>query len=219
MMPLAGLVVLDFSRVLAAPHGNANPGGVGCRGHQGRTAADRRREPAVGADAAGRGKRLFLRVQPRKAVDHAQPQIAARPTDRPRPGPAGPTCCVENFLPGDMDRMGLGYEALSADNKRLVYVSNTGFGQDGPYRDRKGYDTIFQALSGVMALTGHPDGPPAKVGVPFAGPEFRPMDRDRHTCRVGRPRCQRAGQPYRRGDARCASESAHHRRRPVVRAE
>ncbi|WP_164255043.1 CoA transferase, partial [Stenotrophomonas maltophilia] len=51
---------------------------------------------------------------------------------------------------------------------RLIYVSNTGFGQTGPYRDRKGYDTIFQALSGVMALTGHPDAPPAKVGVPFA---------------------------------------------------
>jgi len=67
-----------------------------------------------------------------------------------------------------MARMGLGYDALAAVNPRLVYVSNTGFGQDGPYRDRKGYDTIFQALSGVMALTGHPGGAPAKVGVPFA---------------------------------------------------
>ena len=77
---------------------------------------------------------------------------------------------VENFLPGEMDkhepRTGASARRQSA---ALVYVSNTGFGQTGPYnRDRNGYDTIFQALSGVMALTGHPDGPPAKVGVPFS---------------------------------------------------
>jgi crotonobetainyl-CoA:carnitine CoA-transferase CaiB-like acyl-CoA transferase len=75
---------------------------------------------------------------------------------------------VENFLPGEMDKINLGYQKLAAVNPRLIYVSNTGFGQTGPYRDRNGYDTIFQALSGVMAITGHPDGPPAKVGVPFA---------------------------------------------------
>jgi crotonobetainyl-CoA:carnitine CoA-transferase CaiB-like acyl-CoA transferase len=75
---------------------------------------------------------------------------------------------VENFLPGEMDKLSLGYQRMSAINPRLIYISNTGFGQTGPYRDRNGYDTIFQALSGVMALTGYPDGPPAKVGVPFA---------------------------------------------------
>ena len=75
---------------------------------------------------------------------------------------------VENFLPGTMDRLGLGYEAVSARNPGVVYVSNTGFGQEGPYRDRKGYDTVFQALSGVVDMTGYPDAAPAKVGVPFA---------------------------------------------------
>jgi crotonobetainyl-CoA:carnitine CoA-transferase CaiB-like acyl-CoA transferase len=67
-----------------------------------------------------------------------------------------------------MKKLGLDYATLEALNPRLVYVSNTGFGQTGPYRDRKGYDTIFQALSGIMALTGYPDGPPAKVGVPIS---------------------------------------------------
>ncbi len=75
---------------------------------------------------------------------------------------------IENFLPGYMERLGLGYETLAAGSPRLVYVSSTGFGQSGPYRDRKGYDTIFQALSGVMSLTGYPQEPPAKVGLPFA---------------------------------------------------
>ena len=75
---------------------------------------------------------------------------------------------VENFLPGDMARFGLGYDTLTKANPALICVSNTGFGQTGPSRDRNGYDTIFQAMSGVMALTGHLDGPPAKVGIPFA---------------------------------------------------
>lgn len=75
---------------------------------------------------------------------------------------------LENFLPGDMDRFNLGYAQLSALNPQLIYVSNTGFGQSGPYRNRAGYDTVFQALSGIMQLTGHPDSPPAKTGVPIA---------------------------------------------------
>jgi crotonobetainyl-CoA:carnitine CoA-transferase CaiB-like acyl-CoA transferase len=67
-----------------------------------------------------------------------------------------------------MDRMKLGYESCKAINPGLVYVSATGFGQTGPDKDEKGYDTIFQALSGIMAMTGHPDGPPAKTGIPVA---------------------------------------------------
>lgn len=75
---------------------------------------------------------------------------------------------VENFLPGTMDRFGLGYEDVRARNDQVVYVSASGFGQTGPERDRKGYDTVFQALSGVMSLTGEPDRGPAKAGVPIA---------------------------------------------------
>ncbi len=75
---------------------------------------------------------------------------------------------VENFLPGTLSRMGLGFSELTEANPRLVLISNTGFGQTGPEAGRKGYDTVFQALSGVMHVTGHPDAGPAKVGVPIA---------------------------------------------------
>lgn len=75
---------------------------------------------------------------------------------------------TENFLPGRMEKLGLGPKQLREINPKLVYVSSTGFGQDGPDAQRPGYDTIFQALSGLTSLTGTPDGPPCKAGLPFA---------------------------------------------------
>jgi len=71
---------------------------------------------------------------------------------------------VENFLPGVADKLGLGYPAVSAVNPAAVYVSVTGFGQDGPHARRAGYNTIAQGMSGIMALTGMPGHPPTKVG-------------------------------------------------------
>jgi crotonobetainyl-CoA:carnitine CoA-transferase CaiB-like acyl-CoA transferase len=70
---------------------------------------------------------------------------------------------VENFLPGVAAKLGLGYEAVSAVNPSVVYVSVTGFGQTGPYSKRPGYNTIAQGMSGLMALTGHPGDPPTRV--------------------------------------------------------
>ncbi len=72
---------------------------------------------------------------------------------------------VENFTPGTMDRLGLGYDALRAVNPRLIYCSISGFGATGPYRDRAGYDAIMQGFTGLMSITGEADGPPVKVGV------------------------------------------------------
>ena len=76
---------------------------------------------------------------------------------------------VENFKVGDLARHGLGYAALAKENPRLVYCSITGFGQDGPYRDRPGYDFMIQGLGGLMSVTGErddlPGGGPQKVGV------------------------------------------------------
>ncbi|KJE88551.1 L-carnitine dehydratase/bile acid-inducible protein F [Capsaspora owczarzaki ATCC 30864] len=73
---------------------------------------------------------------------------------------------VENFLPGKMEQLGLGYEGvLQPLNPRLVYCSLTGFGRHGPYRDRAGYDLVTQAMGGLMHITGQPGSGPVKVGV------------------------------------------------------
>ncbi|WP_067452403.1 CaiB/BaiF CoA transferase family protein [Actinomadura macra] len=167
MRPLDGIRVLDFSRVLAGPMATQILAELGADvikiERPGGGDESRRFEPRLpGGESAyffafNRGKRSIT-------LDLATPrgQEIARGLARHA------DIVVENFLPGSMDKRGLGYEALAEENPGLVYVSATGFGQTGPYADRKGYDTVFQALSGVMALTGHPDTPPAKAGVPIA---------------------------------------------------
>lgn len=71
---------------------------------------------------------------------------------------------AENFSPGVMDRLGLGYDVLRARNSRIVFASGSGYGQDGDYRDLMAMDLTVQAMSGVMSVTGYPDGPPTKSG-------------------------------------------------------
>ncbi|MFC5386127.1 CaiB/BaiF CoA transferase family protein [Aquamicrobium segne] len=75
---------------------------------------------------------------------------------------------IENFKVGGLEKFGLNYEALAQANPRLIYCSITGFGQDGPYAHRAGYDFIIQGMAGLMHLTGEPQGQPQKVGVAFA---------------------------------------------------
>jgi crotonobetainyl-CoA:carnitine CoA-transferase CaiB-like acyl-CoA transferase len=75
---------------------------------------------------------------------------------------------AENFKVGALAKYGLGYEQLKTRFPRLIYCSITGFGQTGPYASRPGYDSLIQAMGGVMSLTGEPDGAPQKVGVPLA---------------------------------------------------
>ncbi|WP_172200770.1 CaiB/BaiF CoA-transferase family protein [Niveibacterium sp. COAC-50] len=75
---------------------------------------------------------------------------------------------VENFKVGTLARYGLDYETLAAINPRLIYCSITGFGQDGPYAERSGYDFLIQGMGGLMSITGAPDGTPTKVGVALA---------------------------------------------------
>jgi crotonobetainyl-CoA:carnitine CoA-transferase CaiB-like acyl-CoA transferase len=75
---------------------------------------------------------------------------------------------IENFRPGTMERLGIGYESLREANPRLIYCQLTGFGATGPYADRAGFDLIAQGMSGIMSLTGEgPGRPPVKVGVPL----------------------------------------------------
>ncbi len=73
---------------------------------------------------------------------------------------------VENYRPGTMKKLGIDYDTISKINPGIIYASISGFGQSGPWADRPGFDLIAQAATGVMSITGHPGGPPAKSGVP-----------------------------------------------------
>ncbi len=75
---------------------------------------------------------------------------------------------VENFKPGTADALGLAFDTLADTNPRLIYASITGFGHDGPYGNWPGFDQIVQGMSGLMSITGAPDGEPTRVGVPIA---------------------------------------------------
>ncbi|MFJ9131302.1 CaiB/BaiF CoA transferase family protein [Streptomyces sp. NPDC102340] len=165
--PLTGTTILDFSRVLAAPMATQILAELGAT-------VIKIERPGAGDETRGFEPRLphgesayffaFNRGKRSLTLDLKSPQgrdIARRLATRA-------DVVVENFLPGVMERLGLGYDELSARNPGLVYVSATGFGQSGPDRMRKGYDTVFQALSGVMAMTGEPEGPPSKTGIPVA---------------------------------------------------
>jgi len=75
---------------------------------------------------------------------------------------------VENFRPGTLERWGLGYEALRLVNPKIVLTRISGFGQTGPYRDRPGFGTVAEAMSGLVAISGHPEGPPLLPPLPLA---------------------------------------------------
>jgi CoA:oxalate CoA-transferase len=72
---------------------------------------------------------------------------------------------MENYTPGTMDKLGVGYTALSSRNPRLIYAATSGFGQTGPDRDRPALDIIVQGMGGIMSITGEPDGPPVRPGI------------------------------------------------------
>ena len=74
---------------------------------------------------------------------------------------------MENFAAGTLDKLGLGYDVLKAVNPRVIYASSSGYGQSGPYSDYPAFDSIVQAMSGIMATTGDPAGPPMKAGPPI----------------------------------------------------
>jgi len=166
--PLAGLRVLDLSRVLAGPLCTMILGDLGAdvvkverpgtgddtrtwgppwaEGPDGREAAYylcvNRNKRSVAADLKTEEGRAFVRRLARDA-----------------------DVVVENFAPGMLEREGLGWDDLSADNPRLVWCTITGYGSDGPEAGRPGYDFAVQARAGWMSITGEPEGAPNKVGV------------------------------------------------------
>ena len=169
--PLSGLKVVELARILAGPWAGQIFADLGAdvikiessAGDDTRqwgppfiTYADGSSDAAY-FHAANRGKTSVV-------IDFATPEGQAEV----RRLVAGADVVIENFKVGTLAKYGLDYASLSADNPGLVYCSITGFGQDGPYASRPGYDFIIQGMSGVMDLTGDPDGPPQKIGVAFA---------------------------------------------------
>lgn len=165
--PLAGVRVLDLTRILSGPFASMTLGDFG---------ADvvKVERPVKGDDTRVWGppfvrgeSAYFLSTNRNKRsieldlASDAGRAIAYRLASRA-------DVVVENFRPGTAERLGLGYERLRADNPGLVYCSISGFGQTGPYRSRAGFDAVVQAMSGMMALTGEPDGVPTRPGLPVA---------------------------------------------------
>ena len=170
---LSHIRVLDLSRVLAGPFAGQILGDLGAE-------VIKIERPGRGDDTRGWGPpwfpdgeapdrqaAYFMAANRNKSsvtVDIAQPagqrivrDLAARSD-----------VVLENFKAGGLARHGLDYDSLKAINPGLVHASITGFGQDGPYAQRPGYDFLIQAMGGLMSVTGEPDGPPEKAGVALA---------------------------------------------------
>ncbi len=160
--PLAGLRVLDLSRMLAGPFCTALLADLGAevvkieppgRGDDARQFKPRRAGESAYFMLINRGKKsITLNLKEPRAVELLH-HLAA-----------GADVVVENFRPGVAARLGADYATLAGLNPRLVYASITGFGQEGPLAQRPAYDIIAQAMSGLMSITGTPDGPPTRSG-------------------------------------------------------
>lgn len=167
MKPLNGIRVVEFSRVLAGPLACQILAELGAevikierpgKGDESRSFAP------FWDDGTSAYFTAFNRGKQSITLDLKSEEGAAIALDLA----AKADVLVENFLPGTMAGFGLGADDLKAVNPGLVYISATGFGQTGPDADRPGYDTVFQALGGLTALTGPQDGPPCKAGLPMA---------------------------------------------------
>lgn len=160
--PLTGITVLDFTWHLAGPYGAMVLADLGAEVWKVELPyqTEERRGPGPMAQgintyffSVNRGKKsimLDLKAPEGKAVVEALvPKVDV---------------LLENFAPGTMQDLGLDYERLAPLNPALVYASTSGFGQTGPYRERGAVDVIVQGMGGVMSITGHPGGPPARPG-------------------------------------------------------
>jgi len=164
--PLTGIKVVELARILAGPWAGQVLADLGAEvvKVESPEGDDTRRwgPPFVGDDAAyfhatNRGKTSVV-------ADFATEEGRAAVLELVREADV----LVENFKLGGLAKFGLDYESLHEVNPRLVYCSITGFGHDGPYASRAGYDFIVQGMSGIMDLTGEPNGPPQKIGVAYA---------------------------------------------------
>ncbi|MFT4053675.1 MAG: CoA transferase [Novosphingobium sp.] len=163
--PLSGVRVIDFTRVLAGPAASLALADLGAEvfkieppgtGDETRSFPPTRDGESHYYLAVNRGKKSIV-------VDLKTPQGLALVRDLA-------TRCdvlVENYRPGVMERLGLGWEQLHAINPRLIYCSISGYGQTGPLRDRPSFDIVLQAMSGALSMNGEAGGLPTKLGIPL----------------------------------------------------
>src|SRR5947208_2913092 len=166
--PLAGLKVIDLTHVMAGPTCTlmlADMGADVIKIEKWPNGDDTRHSvpPKIGDEAASflmmnRNKRgIVLDLKTAGGKEVLRRLIS------------GADVLVENFAPGAMERLGFGYEDLHRDFPALIYCSLSGFGRTGPYKHRRGFDLVAQAMSGIMSFTGErPDGPPVKCGAPLS---------------------------------------------------
>ena len=167
MRPLDGITVVDLTRVLAGPYCTMLLADLGAR-------VIKIEQPGTGDDTRGWGppflqgeSAYFLSINRNKesvTLDFKRDEGRAVLLSLIARGDV----LVENFRPGTLDPLGLGYETLAAVHPRVIYASVSGFGQTGPRRTEAGYDAVAQAEGGLMSITGPADGPPYRLGVPIA---------------------------------------------------
>jgi len=167
-LPLTGVRVLDVSQIMAGPFTSMLLGDMGADvikieppdgGDQTRRAMGFKLKgnDSLGFFNLNRNKRsLSLNLKSPRARDIFYRLVETADV------------MVENYRPGVTQRLGIDYETLSKLNPKLIYASISGFGQTGPWSQRPGFDLIAQAMAGVMSITGQPDGPPTKSGVPVS---------------------------------------------------
>jgi CoA:oxalate CoA-transferase len=164
--PLAGLLVVDLTRVLAGPFATMMMADLGAR-------VVKVERPGTGDDSRSYGPYLDGRSLYFARVNHGKESVAADLQDPEdlallRRLVTRADVLVENFRPGVMGRLGLGYDDARALNPGLVYCSISGFGHSGPWSQRPAYDAVVQGMSGLMSITGSAGGPPVKPGSPVA---------------------------------------------------
>jgi len=163
--PLQGIRVLDFTRVLAGPSASLVLADLGAQvlkieppggGDETRSFPPFRKGVSHYFLSVNRGKKSIVVDLKSEAGVALAKKLAA-------------TCdiLVENYRPGVMDRLGLGYEALCAENPRLIYCAISGFGMTGPLADRPSFDIVLQALSGALSVNGEAGRAPTKMGIPL----------------------------------------------------
>ncbi len=166
-LPLSGLTVLDLSRVLAGPYCAMMLSDLGAR-------VIKIEQPGKGDDSRGYGPFNASGASAYfTSINRAKESIALdlkNPADRATFEAllAQADILVENYRPGVMQRLGYGWETLHPRYRRLIYCAVSGFGQTGPDSGKAAYDVVAQGLSGMMSITGHPGGPPTRVGTSIA---------------------------------------------------